>query len=201
MITAYNDGHAGFQSAEKEAIRSINEYRFMMGRAALEAHELLGKAAREHAADMVTNKYFAHVSGLANKKSPADRCRVAGYPGGGIGENIGQGTESGSSAFAIWLTNSTYHRNMLNDLYTQVGAGTHGTNWVADFGRGGTAIGSTTVASDKKNPGKETGGKRSGSGGGVEGGGPSVMGGGIRRGGVSGGSSGGVTGGSTGGAS
>lgn len=193
MITAYNDSHAGFQSAEKEAIRSINEYRFMMGRAALEAHDLLGKAAREHAADMVTNKYFGHISGLANKKSPADRCRSAAYPGGGIGENIGQGTESGSSVFGAWLTNSTYHRNMLNDLYTQVGAGTHGTNWVADFGRGGTAIGSTTMAGDKKNPGKEGGGKR-----GSSEGGPSVMGSG-RRGGVSGGVTGGVTGGSAGG--
>ncbi len=203
MITAYNDSHAGFQSAEKECIRSINEYRFMMGRAALEAHDLLGKAAREHAADMVTNKYFAHESALANKKTPADRCRVAGYPGGGIGENIGQGSESGSSVFGAWLTNSTYHRNMLNDLYTQVGAGTNGTRWVADFGRGGTAIGSTTAAAGKKESGKSGGGSRGSSGGDVSGGGgtgdrPSVMGSG-RRGGVSGGE--GVAGGSTGGGS
>lgn len=197
MITAYNDTHAGFQSVEKECIRAINDYRFMMGRPALEAHELLGKAAREHAADMTKNNYFGHESQIQGRKTPADRCRAAGYPGGAIGESLAQGSESGMSAYNAWLTNSTDHRNVLSDLYTQVGAGMSGSRWVANFGRGGTAIGTTASANDGKEAGK-SGGKRTGSGGGVDTAGSkkgSVMGSGVRRGGVSGGVAGGSTGG------
>ncbi|KAF0239920.1 MAG: FHA domain-containing, partial [Planctomycetota bacterium] len=122
-VSTYNEALTGFDSFEKECIRSINDYRFMMGRPDLEAQLQLGAAAEQHASNMHDAKYFSHEGPLANRKSPADRARFAGYPGGAIGENIAKDVEAGSAAFNAWYNWSTYHRNMLSDLYTQVGAG------------------------------------------------------------------------------
>ncbi|MEK7467242.1 MAG: FHA domain-containing protein [Planctomycetota bacterium] len=191
-VTAYNDGLSGFELPEKACIRAINDYRFMMGRADLEAQVQLGTAARQHASNMHEAKYFSHEGPLASRKSPADRARYAGYPGGVIGENIAQGVESAGSVFEAWYNWSTYHRNMLSDLYTQVGAGKSWTLWTVDFGRGGSAMGATVAGKGK---GGSKGGNRDGGG---ASGTSGTSGGSSSRGGTSG-SSGGMTGGTRGG--
>ncbi|MCE9583656.1 MAG: CAP domain-containing protein [Planctomycetes bacterium] len=194
-IMAYNNRHPGFQEEEKECMRAINEYRFMMGRQALEAHAALGKAAREHAFEEYEKKYVALESPTPGRKTPADRCRLAGYTNGAIGENDTIGSDSGRSPFDAWYHSAADHRNMLSDLYNQVGAGKSWTYWTADFGRGGSAM---TAPADTKvaDAGKDgiKSGKRSNGTSGTPGksGAPSVMGSGVRRGGVTGGSTGGA---------
>lgn len=164
-IMAYNEKHPGFEPEEKACIRATNEYRFMMGRQALEAHDLLGKGGRKHSVEMMTMKYFAHDSPTPGLKSPTDRCRKEGY-GGAVGENIAMGMSAGKAACDAWYNSSGHHRNMLSDSWNQIGVGKSGTYWTENLGRGGSAMGKEDrLAGDGKKPGTSSGsGRRTGSG-------------------------------------
>ncbi|MBN1530546.1 MAG: CAP domain-containing protein [Thermoleophilaceae bacterium] len=93
-------------------------------RLTVDAH--LRKAARWHAADMVSRRYFAHIS-LAGSK-PSDRIRAAGYMNGVrrwfVGENLvwGAGPFSRPVDRVRALMHSPPHRrNMLSSGFREVG--------------------------------------------------------------------------------
>ena len=66
----------------------------------LRLNRLLNEAAREHAADMAANNYFAHES--LDGRQPADRIRAKGYRGSNYGENIAAGNASADATFIQW---------------------------------------------------------------------------------------------------
>ena len=108
----------------------LNRERARHGLGRLKVDPRLRKAARWHAADMVNNRYFAHVS-LAGS-APADRIRAAGYMTNVrrwyIGENLvwGAGPFSAPADRVRALMHSPPHRrNMLAQQFRQVGV------WVA----------------------------------------------------------------------
>ncbi|PNB70095.1 hypothetical protein C1X30_35220, partial [Pseudomonas sp. FW305-BF6] len=53
---------------------------------------------------------------------PADRARAAGYRGRQIGENIAAGQGSPSQAMSGWLASPGHCANLMNPMFTQVGA-------------------------------------------------------------------------------
>ena len=101
-------------------------------------HPSLTQAARNHAADMVSRNYFAHVTpeGLA----PWDRTKAAGYPSQLVGENIdGLGMTTAADALrshynlmvdAYNLSHATHplgHRlNVLDTDFSEIGIGSAG---------------------------------------------------------------------------
>jgi uncharacterized protein YkwD len=104
----------------------LNRKRARHGLERLRVDPRLRKAARWHAADMVSRRYFAHVS-LAGSK-PSDRIRAAGYMNGVrrwfVGENLvwGAGQFSRPVDRVRALMHSPPHRrNMLSTGFREVG--------------------------------------------------------------------------------
>jgi uncharacterized protein YkwD len=81
----------------------------------------LGAAAQGHSKAMAYGNYFAHQDPDGDR--PADRARAAGFRGRQIGENIAAGQSSPSKAMAGWLASPGHCANLMNPMFTQVGAG------------------------------------------------------------------------------
>ena len=104
----------------------LNRTRARHGLPRLTVDPRLRKAARWHAGDMVSRRYFAHVS-LAGSK-PSDRIRAAGYMNGVrrwfVGENLvwGAGPFSRPLDRVRALMHSPPHRRiMLSSAFSEVG--------------------------------------------------------------------------------
>lgn len=80
----------------------------------------LGNAAQAHSRDMARENYFDHRD--LDGDMPDDRARAAGYRGRQIGENIAAGQSSVSQAMAGWLASPGHCANLMNPMFTQVGA-------------------------------------------------------------------------------
>jgi uncharacterized protein YkwD len=129
----YGYSQANRTSAKKLRLATLcllNRARARHGRHRLRVDPRLRRAARWHAADMVTKRYFAHVS-LAGSH-PADRIRAAGYMANDrswfVGENLvwGTGPFSTPADRVRALMHSAPHReNMLRSQFREVGV------WVA----------------------------------------------------------------------
>ncbi|RMR90502.1 hypothetical protein ALP76_03846 [Pseudomonas savastanoi pv. glycinea] len=91
----------------------------------------LETAAQGHSQSMASENYFTH-RGFDND-SPADRARAAGYGGRQIGENIAAGQSSVSKAMASWLASPGHCANLMNPMFTEVGAA-YATATNADYG-------------------------------------------------------------------
>ncbi|SDH59659.1 CAP domain-containing protein [Pseudomonas panipatensis] len=99
----------------------------------------LGTAAQRHSRDMAEENYFSHQD--PDGRMPDDRARAAGFRGRQVGENIAAGQGSAAQAMAGWLASPGHCANLMNPLFTQVGAGyatdsrsDHGVYWTMDFG-------------------------------------------------------------------
>jgi uncharacterized protein YkwD len=80
----------------------------------------LGAAAQGHSKAMAYGNYFAHRD--PDGDTPADRARAAGFRGRQIGENIAAGQGSPNKAMAGWLASPGHCANLMNPMFTQVGA-------------------------------------------------------------------------------
>ena len=80
----------------------------------------LDAAAQGHSKAMAYGNYFAHRD--PDGDGPADRARAAGYRGRQIGENIAAGQSSPGKAMAGWLASPGHCANLMNPMFTQVGA-------------------------------------------------------------------------------
>jgi len=98
----------------------VNGERTSRGLKPLQVDVRLVKTARMKSADMISNKYFGHISPVHG--SPFDMMKAAGITYRKAGENI---AGSGSVAQAhTGLMNSAGHRaNILDPAYTRIGIG------------------------------------------------------------------------------
>lgn len=124
------DSHMGDgRTASKELLAEVNAARAkpqLCGRQRFAAARplawspALGAAAQGHSEAMAYGNYFAHRD--PDGEMPADRARAAGYRGRQIGENIAAGQGSPSKAMAGWLASPGHCANLMNPMFTQVGA-------------------------------------------------------------------------------
>lgn len=80
----------------------------------------LASAALQHSQSMALGNYFAHVGPQGD--TPYGRAKAAGYRGRQVGENIAAGQGSPTAAMAGWLASPGHCANLMNPLFTQVGA-------------------------------------------------------------------------------
>jgi uncharacterized protein YkwD len=99
----------------------------------------LGAAAFTHSQSMAQSNYFSHVGPQGD--TPYDRAKAAGYRGRQVGENMAAGQGSPTAAMAGWLASPGHCANLMNPLFTQVGAGyqalaasQNGIYWTMVFG-------------------------------------------------------------------
>lgn len=81
----------------------------------------LGAAALRHSRAMAEGDYFSHSD--PDGTTPYQRARAAGYGGRQVGENIAAGQGSPAAAMAGWLASPGHCANLMNPLFTQMGAG------------------------------------------------------------------------------
>ncbi|WP_236181719.1 MULTISPECIES: CAP domain-containing protein [Pseudomonas] len=107
-------------NAARARPRMCGRQRFAAARP-LRWNPALGAAAQGHSKAMAYGNYFAHRD--PDGDGPADRARAAGYRGRQIGENIAAGQSSPGKAMAGWLASPGHCANLMNPMFTQVGAG------------------------------------------------------------------------------
>ncbi len=102
-------------------------------------NDQLAAAALNHANDMVTFNFFSHDG--SDGLSVADRAETTGYDWRAIGENIAAGQQEVAEVHQGWLESAGHCRNIMNSLYTEVGAACvtsddtdFGNYWVVVFG-------------------------------------------------------------------
>lgn len=125
-------------NAARARPRMCGRQRFAAARP-LSWNAALGAAAQGHSKAMAYGNYFAHRD--PDGDMPADRARAAGYRGRQIGENIAAGQSSPGKAMAGWLASPGHCANLMNPMFTQVGAGfasearsDEGVYWTMVFG-------------------------------------------------------------------
>ncbi|QBZ90536.1 CAP domain-containing protein [Pseudomonas viciae] len=116
-------------SADKTLLAQVNAARArsrMCGRQRFAAarplswNAALGTAAQGHSRAMARGNYFAHQD--PDGRSVADRAKGAGFRGRKLGENIAAGQGSPSKAMQDWLASPGHCANLMNPMFTQVGA-------------------------------------------------------------------------------
>lgn len=133
-VRAFNAHPAGdMRPEELKVIELTNDYREMMGRRILEANAALGRAAREHSVRMAAKGDFGHEEADPARKTLDQRVALEGYRGVS-GENISLGPSDPRAAFLAWYNSSEHHRNMLDEVYNQMGVGKVRLFWTQDFG-------------------------------------------------------------------
>ena len=129
------DGHLGNQqSAGKVLLAQVNAARAkprMCGNQPYAAarpltwNAALENAAQGHSRSMANGSYFSHQD--PNGDVAKDRAQAAGYNGRQVGENIASGQGSPDKAMQGWLASPGHCANLMNPMFTQVGAA-YGTN-------------------------------------------------------------------------
>ena len=124
------DPHAVPASTVQSAtVCLLNETRAQHGLRALKSNAKLALAARRHAEDMASRKYFSHDSpGGANF---IDRIVRTSYvrqnqPGWALGENLAWGSHELATPRAImeaWMESPGHRANILNGRFREIGVG------------------------------------------------------------------------------
>lgn len=111
------------------ALRLVNRDRQLNGLSPLVEDPLLAQAAKLHAQDMLTRRYYAHVT--PEGKTPTDRFSMLGGQGG-VGENIMQQTGAPGILLSsrlieqfqkAWMYSKGHRINLLTPFYTRFGYG------------------------------------------------------------------------------
>ena len=100
-------------------LRLINDARRAAGASAVTLDDALSKVARDHAADMIAENRFSHVS--AKHGTLASRLHVAKIEYERAGENLA-GDVSVSHAFELWMKSSCHKANIMGN-WQKVGLG------------------------------------------------------------------------------
>lgn len=106
-------------NAARARSRVCGRQRFAAARP-LSWNAALGSAAQGHSQAMAHGNYFAHRD--PDGRSVADRAKGAGFRGRKIGENIAAGQGSPNQAMQDWLASPGHCANLMNPMFTQVGA-------------------------------------------------------------------------------
>lgn len=131
VLLANADLAARLDPEEARGIRDLNRMRLLLGLKPLRIDVALCDAARDHAKDMVTLKFFAHNSPVPGKASPWDRAKRFGTSAGA--ENIAAGASTGPDTNQQWFHSPGHHKNMLGD-HSRIGLGRYTKTWTQMFG-------------------------------------------------------------------
>ncbi len=91
----------------------------------------LEAAAYTHTADMYCKEYFSHTA--TDGSRAGDRIAREGYQWRAVGENIGTGYKTEKAVVQGWLASPAHCKNIMNKMYTEMGAARVGTLWTQAF--------------------------------------------------------------------
>lgn len=133
--SAYAQNEMDSQAKLKDEIYIIyNKMRLENNRNPVEASPALMKAAKAHADDMFSKKYFAHNS--LNGENHAQRIRKSGFKACYTSENIAKGQRNAQTVMGAWMGSDGHRKNLLNAKAENFGVARTGNIWVMVFARG-----------------------------------------------------------------
>lgn len=103
-----------------EVIRLVNTSRTTLGLPSLAENPTLNLVAEDKALDMAGKGYFAHLS--PENRSPWDFLRARNYFYSAAGENLATDFVTAREAHDAFMNSPSHRANVLNTLYTEVGA-------------------------------------------------------------------------------
>src|SRR5688572_21701911 len=106
---------------EAELLSLVNAHRVSRGLNVLLESAELTSVARDHSVDMITGKYFAHVSPVG--LTAGGRLRTAGVTWTSVGENLAEGGTSPRSVYEAWLLSPAHRENLEREEWTHAGVG------------------------------------------------------------------------------
>lgn len=137
-------------SPTEELYLYINAARQEFGLTPLVNVAALNAVAQNHAADMATNEFTAHIG--SDGSTPSERYVWHGYRAGYAGETTAWGFASPREAVEFWVNSSSHRRIILNEAATDVGVGFTSNYeapnvwyWTAEFGNAFAAPGAPVV--------------------------------------------------------
>ena len=104
-----------------EAIAAVNAARVRAGLSALIEQAQLTQIARQHSEAMACEGFFGHVT--PDGLDVEARAEQAGYPFISLGEVIAGGYASPEEAVGSWLKSAAHRAVLLDDAFTEIGAG------------------------------------------------------------------------------
>jgi uncharacterized protein YkwD len=136
-------GLGDLAAVRKEMFEKVNAARTAAGLAPLIADPRLNTAAQKHADDMLSRRYYNHLT--PEGFTPRDRAREAGFGADLIAENIAEGQFSVDEVMDGWMKSEGHRANILNPRVTELGVGLAVGRfedrlrilWVQDFARPG----------------------------------------------------------------
>lgn len=133
---AEDDETSEASNGAQEQVRITNAYRMMFGRRALSWNARIQVAAQGHSDWMSKTGKFSHFNDEdANRTTPGDRMRLAGY-NSGISENLHLGGSGPEGAHRGWASSSGHHRNLLMPGHREMASAAGGQYWTQNFGIG-----------------------------------------------------------------
>jgi uncharacterized protein YkwD len=104
-------------------VEATNAERTRAGLATLRTNPGLAVAAEIQAEQVASAGRLEHVLPQARYPSLEDRLAAAGYNWRLAGENLAFGQMNAAGAVQTWMQSATHRANILNDEFTDVGAG------------------------------------------------------------------------------
>jgi uncharacterized protein YkwD len=121
-------GEASADELARASVCLLNKHRAKRGLRKLRLNGRLSAAARSHTQDMVSRRYFSHVS--RGGTDVVDRLSRVGYMRGArawsVGENLAWGAGERSTPRRIvraWMNSAGHRANILNGRFREVGVG------------------------------------------------------------------------------
>lgn len=118
FVTYPSAGHFA-AITESEILQLTNASRQEAGISTLKANEVLNKAARLKAQDMIEDNYFAHTAPDGTK--PWEFLKRAGYSYSAAGENLAMDFTEAASVNTAFMNSASHKKNILNGKYTEMG--------------------------------------------------------------------------------
>ncbi len=104
---------------EEQIFVEINQIRKENKLPELQKNVQLQNAAKQKTIDMVSNKYFSHIS--PNNKKWSDFIKDEGYDYIYAGENLAKDYDNSKEIIAAWIESPTHKENILNPDYNDTG--------------------------------------------------------------------------------
>lgn len=108
-----------YQISDQELLNLVNSERVQKGLSALTLNTQLSNAARQKAAHMFANNYWAHFA--PDGTSPWDFIRGQGYNYSYAGENLARGFTTSYDTVKAWMASPTHKANILSAQFKDVG--------------------------------------------------------------------------------
>ena len=105
--------------SKSKIIELVNKSRSSEGLSPVKENDILSKAAKSKANDMIKNDYFAHTS--PSGKDPWYWFSSAGYDYKFAGENLAINYDDAKEQHEAWMKSSSHRKNILNGNYTEIG--------------------------------------------------------------------------------